>query len=307
MFSHPERLIIALMIALLFAGVTLVAAEASSQPSMSQQSELPCEGCHAQFMEEWQNGPHGQATSDPVFNEAWEAQGKPGNCLVCHTTGYDPDTGTWVQDGITCEACHGPIPDDHPKSPAPIDRSPILCGSCHSSARFEWEEWQTSAHYKRDMTCINCHDPHQATLKQVPPDGSEIFADTSHLCTNCHSEYTQSYTHSTHFGNDITCIDCHLVSDETHAQHTIHDHNFKASLAACNTCHAEQMHDGENQEEHAGIEQNHEIDLAVTSEPKPVSPLGFAGLASLIGIAAGTVLAPWLEEKYKAFQREGRK
>ena len=31
MFSHPERLIIALMIALLFAGVTLVAAEASFQ------------------------------------------------------------------------------------------------------------------------------------------------------------------------------------------------------------------------------------------------------------------------------------
>ena len=56
MFSHPERLIIALMIALLFAGVTLVAAEASSPPSISPQSDLPCEGCHSEFMEEWQNG-----------------------------------------------------------------------------------------------------------------------------------------------------------------------------------------------------------------------------------------------------------
>ena len=38
--------------------------------------------------------------------------------------------------------------------------------------------------------------------------------------------------------------------------------------------------------------------VAVASEPAPVSPLGFAGLAGLIGLAAGTVLAPWLEKKY---------
>jgi hypothetical protein len=45
--------------------------------------------------------------------------------------------------------------------------------------------------------------------------------------------------------------------------------------------------------------------VALTSEPAPVSPLGFAGLASLIGLAAGTVLAPWLEGKYKAIKRNG--
>lgn len=29
------------------------------------------------------------------------------SCLKCHTTGYDPNTGKYVEEGVTCEACHG--------------------------------------------------------------------------------------------------------------------------------------------------------------------------------------------------------
>jgi hypothetical protein len=28
-------------------------------------------------------------------------------CLKCHTTGYDDTTGTYTEEGVTCEACHG--------------------------------------------------------------------------------------------------------------------------------------------------------------------------------------------------------
>ena len=43
-----------------------------------------------------------------------------------------------------------------------------------------------------------------------------------------------------------------------------------------------------------------DMELAsVTPEPAPVSPIGFAGLAALIGLAAGMVLAPWLERFYR--------
>jgi hypothetical protein len=34
---------------------------------------------------------------------------------------------------------------------------------------------------------------------------------------------------------------------------------------------------------------------SVLAAPQPVSPIGFAILAGLIGLAAGVVLAPWIE------------
>ena len=65
----------------------------------------------------WQNGAHGQAGSDPIFVEEWTKQGKPGACLVCHTTGYDPATATYKADGVTCEACHGAATGRSPQKP----------------------------------------------------------------------------------------------------------------------------------------------------------------------------------------------
>jgi hypothetical protein len=37
----------------------------------------------------------------------------------------------------------------------------------------------------------------------------------------------------------------------------------------------------------------------VSPEPAPVSLLGYAGLTALIGVAAGMLLAPWLERGYQ--------
>ncbi len=42
-------------------------------------------------------GTHGHSMTDTKFTEMWTDQGKPGACLVCHATGYDPATGS-VQD-----------------------------------------------------------------------------------------------------------------------------------------------------------------------------------------------------------------
>jgi hypothetical protein len=36
-----------------------------------------------------------------------------------------------------------------------------------------------------------------------------------------------------------------------------------------------------------------------TEQPEPVSPIGFAALAALLGLAGGMVLAPWLERWYQ--------
>jgi predicted CXXCH cytochrome family protein len=263
------------------------------------------------------SGPHGTAVSDPVFQAEWVAQGSPGACLVCHVTGYDPATATWKADGVTCEACHGEAPADHPKSPMPIDHSTDLCGRCHSDTRFGWQEWKISTHYQRGMDCTVCHDPHSASLKQVAISQGDTptYEDASELCITCHNEYSMDFPYSNHHQKGVSCVDCHVnhLENEDRAAHSVPDHSFNASLKSCNTCHKDQMHQpGEALQTETSapnvqtsVEQP-DVELAsVTPEPTPVSPVGFAGLAALIGLAAGMVLAPWLERFYhRAIQQE---
>jgi predicted CXXCH cytochrome family protein len=176
MFPRFHRLLIALTCALLAAAATLAMARAQegSDPAPQQAQEDPdCVVCHTEFEVKWQAGPHGQAGSDPAFVEEWTAQGQPGACLVCHTTGYDPAAGTWKSDNVACEACHGEAPAEHPREPMPVEQSPDLCGRCHSDTRFGWQDWQGSTHFQRGMSCTTCHDPHSASLKVTGPrDGT---------------------------------------------------------------------------------------------------------------------------------------
>jgi len=310
MLLRIERLLIALVFALLAAGVTLMVAQAQDNSPPPQDHNLNCAACHTEFQTTWMSGPHGTAVSDPVFQEEWVSQGSPGACLVCHVTGYDPATATWKEDGVTCEACHNPVPADHPKSPMPVDHSTDLCGRCHSDTRFGWQEWKISTHYQRGMDCTVCHDPHSAALKQVASaSGDEpTYEDASELCITCHNEYSMDFTYSSHHQKGVSCVDCHVnhLENEERVAHSVPDHSFNASLKSCNTCHKDQMHQpGAAVQTETTVPDaqtsldNPEVELAaVTPEPGPVSPVGFAGLAALIGLAAGMVLAPWLERFY---------
>ena len=315
--TRLERFILSLMFALLVAGVTLVVASAQTpdpqnpaQPT-AQQGTTPskCGECHPDYQNAWFTGAHGHASSDPVFEESWASQGKPGACLVCHVTGYDPATATWKQDGVSCEACHGPAPADHPNQPMPVYRTADLCGRCHSDTRFGWAEWKVSAHYQRNMTCTVCHDPHSASLKQI--DGKYGQAtDASGLCLNCHKDYSMQFPYSTHSQKGIKCVDCHLrhLGDTTSTDqiHTMPDHSFKASLSTCTACHADQMHAPADVTtitpsvtETPPLVQEESGTGSMQDKPSPVSPAGYAGLAGLIGLAGGMVLSPWMERWYR--------
>lgn len=307
MFSRFERLIIAIMFALLAAGITLVIASAQGgSPVQPAQGTPPCTSCHTEFATTWQSGPHGQAVTDPVFSAEWTNQGKPGACLVCHVTGYDPATATWKADGVSCEACHGPMVQDHPKNPMPVDRSPELCARCHSDTRFGWQEWQGSTHYQRGMNCTTCHDPHSASLKVVPGDRNAAYKDASNLCITCHTEVSMDFPYSAHHQQGVSCVDCHVkhMEDANRAAHTVPDHSFRASLDTCNKCHASQMHSstqasGTTVPQTLPTVETQIKEAGLTAEPTPVSPIGYAGLAGLIGLAAGMVMAPWLEKWYR--------
>jgi len=328
--KKPKRLFISLLFALLAAGVTLIVAQARTpqpaQPTKNMADEN-CIACHKDIGATWMTGPHGQAGTDPIFSEAWNAQGKPGACLVCHTTGYDPATGISEANSVACTACHTPVPADHPTDKIPIDTTPDLCGKCHSDPRFATDNWKLSAHYQRSMTCSVCHDPHTAGMKTVE-GATTTSTDASALCENCHKDAMKNFPTSKHAEADVTCVNCHLgfnvgnqIADATDfiSAHKAPDHSFKPTLVTCNTCHVNQMHAPGQAvaaaaikiEESGGTPTPHPTPVAtpippVTKQPGSVSPIGFSGLAGLLGLAVGMVLSPWLERVYHRMNKDGR-
>ncbi len=321
MFSRFQKFLIALMFALVFAGTTLFvvsAQDATPPPAPTAEEEEDCADCHEDSQMSWQNGPHGHATDDPIFVNAWTDQGKPGACLNCHVTGYDEATGTWAEDGVTCAACHTDEGGEHPKTTMTVDATPSTCGTCHTDTRFGLQEWEGSTHYEAGMDCSTCHDPHNASLKVTINLKDQTSKDPSRLCISCHEEASMNFPYSVHNKEGVTCIDCHLehLEDANTDIHKVADHSFKASIQTCNSCHAEQMHaEGEATvtEDVANsaatiepvVEATPALEMSsITPEPKPVSPIGFAGIASLIGLGVGMLLAPSLERWYRTIVKK---
>jgi len=151
------------------------------------------------------------------------------DCGVCHTTGYNPEghqndmpgmIGTWTEDGVFCEECHGPG-SQHASDPygviLDVERSSALCGECHlrggseevnASGGFikhheQYEELFQSKHITVD--CVVCHDPHVGVI-QLRKAGQQT---TRTLCENCHfneEKYQDSEIHPA----VADCIDCHM-------------------------------------------------------------------------------------------------
>jgi len=268
MSSRLERLVLALVLALVIAAATLLTVDAQSEtPPPAATPSSDCASCHPERHAAWAKGAHGASKTAHVleeasncmachkeipngdmsasssetstFQETWMGQGQPSACLQCHATGYDPAKGTAKADGITCEACHSPISADHPNQDEPINKNTDLCRTCHSDARFGWDSWKSSVHYQQNLTCTTCHDPHSTAMKLA--DSSTT--DTSSLCVNCHKNVAQDSQHSKHAKAGVTCVTCHLGPKKGNDDfHQVPDHSFTPKLETCNGCHAEQMH-----------------------------------------------------------------
>jgi predicted CXXCH cytochrome family protein len=192
-----------------------------------------CAGCHKDIHETWSGTLHAQAFSSPIFQEDWVKQGSADSCLECHTTGFDASTGTYAEEGVACEECHGPYQPDHPKQPMPVTPDYTLCARCHKTTA---DEWQASKHGQVGIECESCHDPHSQK-----PRAETI----NELCTNCHKDTGSSFTHGTHANSGLQCSDCHMAA----ASHTTSTgglfatgHTFVVGSEACITCHKDTVH-----------------------------------------------------------------
>lgn len=135
-----------------------------------------CIVCHSEKVEEWQETPHAKAYSDPLFQEEWEKRGFLIECLECHTTGYDPETGDFAVEGVQCEYCHGP------GMTMDVDDSSELCGQCHTGdfGKNKIEDFSLGIHFSSDVECNDCH----------MYDKSHTWEIESKACAECHTDRT---------------------------------------------------------------------------------------------------------------------
>lgn len=162
-------------------------------------------------------------------------------CFVCHTTGPQSLTdnggfyqnnkpgyeGTWAEEGIQCEACHGPG-SRHLPNPAArdlyVDLSGATCNACHSRPfGSSGSVIQASDGYIQNyqqypelcasgghssFSCNQCHDPHAGTNY----DRANAIATE---CTTCHPSVNMAIHDGKTFVNgdyveQLECESCHM-------------------------------------------------------------------------------------------------
>ncbi len=198
-----------------------------------------CQECHLDVAAHWEDSSHANAYKNEAFQEEWQSQGEPTECLACHTTNYNPATGEYEAEGVSCESCHGEVTGQHPPMPVPILADSEYCGSCHTTSL---SEWHRSAHAAEDIGCMDCHDPHSQ---------GKLFETTDELCLNCHNEdeRAEMYLEDLHVENGVGCMDCHSVVlplDPPPDDGIVPTgHAFGISAATCVACHTDSLHAGE--------------------------------------------------------------
>lgn len=268
-----------------------------------------CQSCHADTHDDWMDSMHGQATDNRAFLLEWKKDGNPEECLACHTTGFDPITGEWDADGITCESCHSPAPADHPQEIMPTKATAEDCGTCHVDTELQW---RTSGHGQQDLSCVNCHNAHTTGIRANDPQ---------ELCRTCHNQESHFYELTAHAEQGLQCTDCHLrVTDASSGEgHGQRIHTFGVDLRSCTQCHGEEMHypveDAMSSPQEVAMTVD-ETTLeatpaaqppapALADEPQPASETNYI-LAVTVGLALGIIVAPGLDHLYRRVTRSRR-
>jgi predicted CXXCH cytochrome family protein len=205
----------------------------TAMPALSDQD---CKDCHLDIAKTWSESSHAHAFSDSHFQEAWQAQGNQGDCLLCHTTNYQAGDTSFSAEGVSCEACHGKVEAGHPPAAVATKADTEYCGACHTTTL---AEWRSTGHGHAGVGCTACHDPHSQ---------QRLFEVSDDLCINCHKEEMQAYLEDLHIQKDIGCVDCHalVIPPETAPVDGIvpTGHAFTITPATCVACHTDALHAG---------------------------------------------------------------
>ena len=241
-----------------------------------------CTACHSDLAQQWQSSKHAIAFSGDAFKKTWAEGGNQKYCLTCHTTGYDANTDKYVQESVTCQACHKPAgTNGHPGGAMTVSDSAEFCGACHTTT---FHEWQKGGHGKANIACKSCHDMHSTTLR---------VTQSGDLCSNCHKERNVQAANMPMSGL-TQCANCHMftpVQDKAEGKGAT-GHSFVMGSDACQKCHKDNIHAAHNVDPTAPPQPG--MDTAITP-PSPASAQAPAvapaavGSSNLAGIAGGAL------------------
>ncbi len=125
-------------------------------------------------------------------------------CGSCHTTGYNATggnqsglvgiVGTWSEEGIACENCHGPGGTGHNVT---VDSTGQVCLRCHNGSTRQGAAL-TSPHFRPPVSetgaeCIHCHSPYDKYQNRVPTPSTEVNVTCS-VCHNPHNPSDEKYS-----------------------------------------------------------------------------------------------------------------
>ncbi|MFT5680243.1 MAG: hypothetical protein ACI8RZ_001149 [Myxococcota bacterium] len=215
----------------------------------------------------------------------WTGRGMTWNtmCGECHNTGFDKGYDaatdaymtTVVEQGVGCEACHGPGSRHVADSTIALSTPEMTdCASCHSRRStltdvpgedfldqyalqtladpglyypdgqildevFEYASFRSSAMHAAGVVCMDCHDSHSGAL----------LREGDRLCLSCHETQASFQRHDRHPDGVTACVDCHMPQTTYMERHPRRDHGFivpdpgLTEVAgvpnACERCHTE--------------------------------------------------------------------
>lgn len=200
-----------------------------------------CALCHQSEVVEWRHSPHAGATLEAQLGtaqECQEAEAEDCDCLSCHSTSFSEVDFAPSQEGVTCEACHGPYVEGHPTDAVmPVDVDSSVCSGCHVQT---YQEWKGTPHGQASVQCIGCHRSHTQNLR----------LDDRYLCRSCHEEGIQDPGHVAHLRASVLCVDCHVFPAATvpppdggDMVRVTRSHEFDVAIEVCTGCHGANFHE----------------------------------------------------------------
>jgi len=189
----------------------------------------------------------------PKKREWWK------ECAGCHATGVDPEKKTFVEMGVSCEACHGPgsnhveaipgfeIPTIISAARLNSALSAQICGSCHTRGReinggkyaypVKYQTHKGEANLQLYFDAVNPTHEHDA--EYFWPSGESKYSNQQYVdwkqsehakvgvtCATCHSVIRSK----TRLFEDRLCKSCHTTI-QYRSVHRIH------TFGSCVRCH----------------------------------------------------------------------